>query len=109
VGLDASHLRRLRPTAATEGGHDLDGLVTEAVVALRLPPHEAANARMTNRLLTARELANYLGFSAATIVDWSERNEIPSFKIGGRLRFNLSEVEAWLEQRRNIPQQGGTR
>ena len=55
---------------------------------------------MIEPLLTAAELAEILGFSAATVVDWSERNEIPSFKIGGRLRFRESEVIDWLEERR---------
>ena len=56
---------------------------------------------MTERLLNARQLSEVLSFSASTIVDWSERDEIPSFKLGGRLRFRASEVEAWLEQKRN--------
>jgi excisionase family DNA binding protein len=55
---------------------------------------------LSERLLTARELAALLGFSPATIVDWSERGELPGFKIGGRLRFRVSEVEAWLEEHR---------
>ena len=54
-------------------------------------------------LLKARELAELLGFSPATVVDWAERGELPAFKIGGRLRFRESEVAEWLEQRR----QGG--
>jgi excisionase family DNA binding protein len=59
-------------------------------------------------LLTARELADYLGFQASTIVDWSEAGVVPAFKLGGRLRFRLSEVEDWLEQRRlNGPGAGG--
>jgi excisionase family DNA binding protein len=52
------------------------------------------------RLLTARELADLLGFSASTVQDWTERDELPAFKIGGRLRFRESEVLAWLEERR---------
>ena len=55
---------------------------------------------MSERLLTARELADLLGFSAATIVDWAEAGKMPGFKIGGRLRFRMSEVETWLEGRR---------
>lgn len=55
---------------------------------------------MTERLLNARELAELLGFTPGTIVDWSEAGKVPSFKVGGRLRFRLSEVEAWLEERR---------
>lgn len=55
---------------------------------------------MIEPLLTAAELAEILGFSAGTVVDWSERGELPSFKLGGKLRFRESEVEAWLEARR---------
>jgi excisionase family DNA binding protein len=58
---------------------------------------------MSEHLLTARELGEQLGFSAGTIVDWAEAGKIPSFKIGGRLRFRQSEVEAWLEERRQGP------
>jgi excisionase family DNA binding protein len=58
---------------------------------------------MTERLLTARELAELLGFAAGTIVDWAETGEVPAFKLGGRLRFRESEVEAWLEERRCGP------
>ena len=55
---------------------------------------------MTERLLTARELAELLGFAAGTVVDWAERGELPGFKVGGRLRSRASEVETWLEVRR---------
>lgn len=63
---------------------------------------------MSERLLTARELADLLGFAAGTIVDWAERGDMPAFKIGGRLRFRESEVLDWLETRRlNGPGTGG--
>jgi excisionase family DNA binding protein len=55
---------------------------------------------MSERLLTARELGELLGFAAGTVVDWAERGDIPVFKVGGRLRFRESEVLEWLEQRR---------
>jgi excisionase family DNA binding protein len=51
-------------------------------------------------LLTARKVAELLGFAPGTIVDWAEAGRVPAFKIGGRLRFRLSEVEAWLETKR---------
>jgi excisionase family DNA binding protein len=61
-----------------------------------------------DRLLTAREVAELLGFSAGTVVDWVERGGLPAFKVGGRLRFRESEVIAWLEQQRmNGPGAGG--
>jgi excisionase family DNA binding protein len=52
------------------------------------------------RLLTARELAELLGFSAATVVDWAEAGKVPAFKVGGRLRFRECEVLEWLEEQR---------
>lgn len=55
---------------------------------------------MNDRLLTARELGDLLGFSAGTIVDWAEAGKVPAFRIGGRLRFRESEVLAWLETKR---------
>ncbi len=58
---------------------------------------------MSEPLLNARQLGQVLGFSASTIVDWAEAGKIPAFKIGGRLRFRASEVEAWLEERRRGP------
>jgi excisionase family DNA binding protein len=60
---------------------------------------------VTERLLTSRELAELLGFSSSTIQDWYEAGKIPGFRIGGRLRFRPTEVEAWLETKR--PGDGG--
>ena len=57
---------------------------------------------MTERLLTAREVAELLGFAPGTVVDWAEAGRIPYFKVGGRLRFRLSELEAWLEGQRGV-------
>jgi excisionase family DNA binding protein len=62
---------------------------------------------MSDRLLTAAELAELLGFAAGTVVDWAEAGTIPAFKIGGRLRFRESEVLAWLEAQRIGPGTGG--
>jgi excisionase family DNA binding protein len=62
---------------------------------------------VTERLLTARELADLLGLSASTVLDWHEAGRIPSFKLGagpgGPVRFRLRDVEAWLEACRRGP------
>jgi excisionase family DNA binding protein len=63
---------------------------------------------MIEPLLSARELGELLGYSAATIVNWAEAGKVPAFKIGGRLRFRASEVEVWLDgQRLDGPGAGG--
>ena len=58
---------------------------------------------MSDRLLSASELAERLGFAAGTIVDWAEAGKVPAFKLGGRLRFHEAEVQAWLEAQRVAP------
>jgi excisionase family DNA binding protein len=55
---------------------------------------------LSDGLLTARQVGAYLGFSPATIVDWAEADKLPAFTVGGRLRFRLSDLEAWLETKR---------
>jgi len=49
---------------------------------------------VTERLLTARELANYLSLTPATVLDKWERGELPGYKFGRAVRFHLAEVLA---------------
>jgi excisionase family DNA binding protein len=54
--------------------------------------------------MTARELADVLAVSSATVLDWFEADRLPGFKLGGRaVRFRESEVLAWLESCRRGP------
>ena len=46
------------------------------------------------RLLTARELADALGLKAGTVLDRWERGELPGYKFGRAVRFDLDEVLA---------------
>ena len=65
-----------------------------------LAPDGSNRHGQIERLLTGREVAELLGFSTSTIVDWAERDELPAFKIGGRLRFRASEIGTWIESQR---------
>lgn len=51
-------------------------------------------------LLTARQVAEYLGFSVDTVTRWANRGELPGFRLGGtvrgRLRFDAAELDEWL-------------
>jgi excisionase family DNA binding protein len=53
---------------------------------------------MTERLLTARDLAEILGLSSATVLDRFERGDLPGYRLfgrkGGPVRFRESEIEA---------------
>jgi excisionase family DNA binding protein len=57
-------------------------------------------AVVSEPLLTARQVAELLGFAPSTIVDWYEAGKLSGFRIGGRLRFRESELVAWLETKR---------
>jgi excisionase family DNA binding protein len=55
---------------------------------------------MTDRLLTAAEVADFLGVSIDTVLDWHEAGELPSYKVGRAVRFRREELDAWLESKR---------
>lgn len=45
-------------------------------------------------------VAKLLGLSPETVARMARRGEIPSKLVAGRYRFDLQEVEAWLEEQR---------
>ena len=49
---------------------------------------------MTDRLVTARELAEHIGLKPATVLDKWERGEFPGYKFGRAVRFSLDEILA---------------
>jgi excisionase family DNA binding protein len=59
---------------------------------------------MSDRLLRAREVAELLDLSPATVLDWWEAGKLPGFRLSSRaVRFRESEVLAWLEDRHVAP------
>jgi predicted DNA-binding transcriptional regulator AlpA len=62
---------------------------------------------MTDRLLTASEVAGLLRLSPATVLDRWEAGDLPGFRLfgqkGGPVRFRQSEIEAALEGWRDGP------
>lgn len=51
------------------------------------------------RLLTAKEVAEWLGVSAKWVYAHATEREprIPAKKLGGALRFQASEIDIWLD------------
>jgi excisionase family DNA binding protein len=52
------------------------------------------------RYLTAAQVAELLGFTAGTILNWYERGTIPGYRFGakgGRVRFLWSEIASSLD------------
>jgi len=58
---------------------------------------------VSDRLLTAAEVAEHFALSTSTILDWFEAGRLPGFKLGRAVRFRESEVLAWLESQRVGP------
>jgi excisionase family DNA binding protein len=48
-------------------------------------------------LLTTREVAEWLGVSSHTVLDWAEDGRLPSRKLGSARRYVPSEIQAWLD------------
>lgn len=77
--------------------------------ARRVRDRRRGNARgaVSERLVTAAELAEFLALAPATVLDWFEAGRLPGFKLGRVVRFRESEVLAWLEECRTGPGAGG--
>ena len=52
-------------------------------------------------LLDIHQLAELLGVSEWTLYEWRNRRQgPPAIKVGRLLRWRLTDVETWLDQRR---------
>ena len=52
---------------------------------------------MKNELFNSIEMAQYLNCSIHTVRNWTRKNKIPHFEKGGRLFFDKSIIEYWLQ------------
>lgn len=56
------------------------------------------------QLLTPVTLAEHLGLKETTLRDWRWFKRGPKYlKIGSKVRYRMSDVEAWLESREVVP------
>jgi len=52
-------------------------------------------------LLSAHQVAEILGVNWMTVLEWSRKGYIPSYKFSRKkVRFIPSEVEAWVKQQK---------
>jgi len=47
-------------------------------------------------LLTTKEIASFLKLRPETVLRKVKKGEIPAIKIGGRFRYDESQIEEWL-------------
>jgi len=53
---------------------------------------------MDEKLLNVDDLAQYLNVSKRTVHRLLKSSELPTYKIGGQLRFSQEEVADWLKR-----------
>lgn len=52
------------------------------------------------RLLTAGEVAKYLGVTEITVTRWAKAGKLPGVKVGRSWRFTSEDVRKYTEQHR---------
>lgn len=53
---------------------------------------------MPQTILTVPEVCSYLQDSQVTVYRLLSRRDIPAFRIGKNWRFNLKDLERWIEK-----------
>jgi excisionase family DNA binding protein len=73
---------------------------TNDMLSIDVIPHQDGRLSMAESTTPAvpdaeiEDVARLLGVSPRTAYRIAERNEIPSYRVGGRMRFDLAEVAA---------------
>ena len=56
-----------------------------------------------NSLLTVKELSAALQVKEKTLYQWAELGQIPSLKLNGAVRFDMGDVQAWIDSCKKEP------
>jgi excisionase family DNA binding protein len=54
------------------------------------------------RFITLKEVAEYLHLNERTVYKWAHDGTIPGSKLGSTWRFRRSEIDSWVEKRKNV-------
>jgi len=55
----------------------------------------------TKEFLTLKEVAEYLQLNERTLYKWAQAGTIPASKLGSAWRFRKSDIDAWVEAKKN--------
>lgn len=53
-----------------------------------------------SELLGVPQVAAYLGLHRVTVTEFAREGKLPAFKVGREWRFRITDIEAWVEERR---------
>lgn len=57
-------------------------------------------------ILTIQELATYLKLTERTVYRLSQEGKLPGFRVGSSWRFRLRDIDAWIEQQKELVRTG---
>lgn len=55
---------------------------------------------MSKSLMSIQDTAEKLGVRVNTLYDWIHQRKIPYVKVGRLVKFDLSDIDEWLDKRR---------
>jgi excisionase family DNA binding protein len=55
------------------------------------------------KLLTVRQVADFINAKPSTIYSWAEQRMIPCFKLYGLLRFAEDDIQTWINNCKKVP------
>lgn len=58
------------------------------------------------RILTVKELSKILNVKEKTLYQWAGQGVIPSIKMNGSLRFDMDDIEKWINDCKKAPSSG---
>lgn len=50
------------------------------------------------KIVTIKEISEFLKVKQSTLYSWVNQKRIPSFKLNGLWRFDMEKIEAWINQ-----------
>ena len=81
----------------------VDDLVSRLAVKLgEVIPDYIPKPDSPEKYLTRKETAKLLQVSLVTLNEWSKMGIIQSYRIGGRIRYKLSEIDEALKEVKNL-------
>ena len=63
---------------------------------------EREHHKRTRKLLTAKEASRYLAVSERTLFKFTKQGAIPSVRIGRCVRYDLSDLEKFIEKAKGL-------
>ena len=94
----------IRRVVANEITKQLEPLITA-----QLTEDKNISGRNESEYLSVDELSQITGLKRATIYAKRSRRELPAYKFGRELRFRRSEIEEWMQTKRQtcLIEEGG--